>query len=165
MGSLHFFLAKGLPHVSSPPPPGSPGAYNENEIVGLVTKIYQLMVALCYLNPHEVVYPPADSGRHAMNTGLFREVGMNAQVISLLERLPHLRLDFEVDLLTWSGPVDYFHDIAIQRCRFPHDDWNPYGEERPPPDLLGPAEAVLWMRSNPEGDTLVIDTEASEWRA
>ena len=156
-------LAKGMSHVSSPPAPGSAEAYNEDEIIGLLTQIYNLMIALAYILPNEVSYPPADTGRHALNTPLLRELGMNAQVISLLEHLPHVAQE-ELELWIWSSPCNYFHDLQLRRDRDPYGKIPPntVDGEGKPIALLGPAEITLTTPAYPDGNAWVLDTQASK---
>ena len=161
-------LAKGMSHVSSPPAPGSAEAYNENEIIGLLTQIYNLMVTLAHILPHEVRYPPADTGRHALNTPLLHELGMNAQVISLLEHVPHIRQDpaFDMELWICSSASDYFDDVQLRRNRDPYGTYWMFSDgvdgDGKPIALLGPAELTLTTPAYFDGNAWVLDTEASK---
>ena len=127
---------KGLGRMSAPPPRGSSEAYDEDEIVGLMTEVYHLMRKTSYLYPHENVHPPAaDTDRHAFDTALSREVGMNDRVISLLERLPNIRQEgcHTLNLWVWSVPFNYFHVYPVRYSCEPHGTWGVHtdGKRRP----------------------------------
>lgn len=76
------------PRVHGIPSGDSPLAYNEDELVVILTDIYEHFIESSYLPKDGVSFPPQSTGRHALNTDYLRdELRLSAHVISLLERL------------------------------------------------------------------------------
>ncbi|KAK2595886.1 hypothetical protein N8I77_013677 [Diaporthe amygdali] len=69
--------------------------YDEDEIVGLVTELYELLVKLAYIGRDHITWPP--SGGHAINEDSCRELQVAPEVISLLKRLPYIPWDEDPD--------------------------------------------------------------------
>jgi hypothetical protein len=82
-----------------------------------------LMVALCYLPANEVIFPPQDTGCHALNGALCQEFNLHPRVKSLLKRLPYLQSSsFDpVQFLEDSTAICYLDDDELRRRRLsPH---------------------------------------------
>lgn len=60
--------------------------FNEDEIVSLVTELYQLLIKLAYIDRDHIAWPPP--GGHAISEDLCRELQVVPEVIWLLKRLP-----------------------------------------------------------------------------
>lgn len=161
--------------ILRPPSPGSPLAYNEDEIVALVTQIYTLMIALCYFSTDDVLFPPPDTGRHVLDAAKCAEFGLHPRVVSLLERLPYLHDSFGhwTEFYKDSRVINYLDEIDMSRCRDPHDmhrtirytaDGIPGHPEYPGRDedyILQPQDVALTKMLSRDGQTWILDTEAS----
>lgn len=93
--------------------------YDENEIVGFVTKLYELLIKLAYLGRNQITWPP--DGGHAINGELCRELRIEPEVVSLMKRLPYVDGDlrYSVHLFPNSEPLSYLQDGDVQRSRDP----------------------------------------------
>lgn len=97
-----------VPVIASAPAVDSPLAYNEDEIVSVITDIYKLFLNLNYLEPSAIIFPPEDTGRQDIDTKLLsEEYNMNPTVVSLVQRLPYV-VDSYRDEIVW-----YPESIAI----------------------------------------------------
>lgn len=157
--------------ILSPPLPGSSLAYNEDEIVALITQIYTLMIALCYISIDDVLFPPHDTGRHILNAARCAELGLHPHVVSLLERLPFLKewIEFYVD----SRVINYLDETDMSLCRDPHHmhrimRHDPYQIARYPKYpgrdedyILQPQDVALTKMLSRDGRTWILDIEAS----
>lgn len=57
-------LRVNAPRVHDNFPDDSPLAYNEDELVTVLTDIYKLFIEVAYLPEEGVLFPPQDTGRH-----------------------------------------------------------------------------------------------------
>jgi hypothetical protein len=162
--------------ILSPPPPGSPLVYSEDEIVALVTQVYTLMIALCYIRTDDVLFPPVDTGRHVLDAARYAGFNLHPRVVSLLERLPFLKdlragpAEFYKD----SRAINYLDEMDRSRCRDPHDMYTvmrhdpggvPGHPEYPGRDedyTLQPQDVALTRMISRDGRTWILDTEASK---
>ena len=163
-------MTTGLQLITSPPPADSPLAYNEDEITSLITQIYNMLLRISYLSPSDVVFPPADTGRHLLDTALFHnKVHIGTQVISLLERLPYVRVGLPLPVFYEAIPYDYTEDTDtlqhIIETRDP-DTWNRWNQGRKGPHrrYLRPEDVALTYPTDAgrEGATWILDVEASK---
>lgn len=94
--------------------------YDEDEIAGLVTELYELLVKLAYIGRDHIAWPPADGG-HAINEDLCRELHIAPNALSLLKRLPYVDADcpYTLHLLPNSEPLSYLLDSNVERSRDP----------------------------------------------
>lgn len=93
--------------------------YNEDEIVSLVTELYELLVKLAYIDRDHIAWPPP--GGHAINEDLCRELRVAPEVISLLKRLPYVdeNCPYSLHLFPNSEPLSYLQDSDVERSRDP----------------------------------------------
>lgn len=73
-------------HISSPPPPGSPLAYNEDTIVRLILSIFNLLIRIGHIRTLSLVCP--GDPRYQINEALCAELNLDRRVTLLLKRLP-----------------------------------------------------------------------------
>lgn len=130
--------------------------YNEDEIVGLVTELYELLVKLAYIDRDHITWPP--HGGHAINEDLCRELQVALEVISLLNRLPYVdekNCPYSPHLFPNSEPLSYLQDSDVERSRdptaYPH---------KPRRDYILPHDIPLTGPGD-EGPYLVLDVKDS----
>ncbi|RAK72502.1 uncharacterized protein BO72DRAFT_452590 [Aspergillus fijiensis CBS 313.89] len=130
--------------------------YNETTLVGLITKIYRTYQQLNYINPDELIWPPADGAGHAINEPLCAALHLDPAVISLLKRLPYprtSRLAETVPITPLSRAFVYLEDEEIRGGRDPKR----YGHvDELRGDVLRPQEIALSCPED-EGDCWVLD--------
>lgn len=129
--------------------------YNEDEIVSLVTKLYELLVKLAYIGRDHIRWPPP--GGHAINEDLCRELQVAPEVISLLKRLPYVDEDcpYALDLFPNSEPLSYLQDSDVERSRDPAAS-----PHRPRRDYILPHDIPLTGPGD-EGPYFVLDVKES----
>lgn len=129
--------------------------YNEDEIVGLVTKLFEPLVEVAYIGRDHIRWLPA--GGYAINEDLCRELQVAPEVISLLKRLPYVDEDcpYSLHLLPNSEPLSYLQDSDVERSRGP--DASPH---RPRRDYILPHDISLTGPSD-EGPYFVLDVRES----
>ncbi|KAF4467498.1 hypothetical protein FALBO_5635 [Fusarium albosuccineum] len=139
-----------------PYPPNSPLAYNEDEIVGLITEIYVMLIALCYYNREDVVFPPADTSRHILKSPLVQE--LTPRAVSLLERIPYCtrRIHDRPFLYPYSFPINYLDEEEFRLGREPLP-----GSRGDAARKLQPHDVAISTCFDPEGTTLISDTEGN----
>jgi hypothetical protein len=126
------------------------------------------MVALCHVEPDWVRYPAADTGRHELNSKLFRDSGMNDVAISLVERMPQMDGGHEdVEWCMDSVPTNYFDGSQLGYHRLLHSPYSNWTYERNPSPsdkdfFLGPFEVALSLTHVAGCRMIIIDTEASK---
>lgn len=131
--------------------------YNEDEIVSLITELYELLVKLAYIGRDDITWPP--SGGHAINEDSFRELQVAPEVISLLKRLPYVDENFRhvLHLFPNSEPLSYLQDSDVERSRdpaaYPH---------RPRRDYILPHDIPLTGPGD-EGPYFVLDVRESRF--
>ncbi|ROV86863.1 hypothetical protein VMCG_10809 [Cytospora schulzeri] len=125
--------------------------YNEDEFVGLVTNLYELLIKIAYLGRDQITWPPG--GGHAINEDLCRELQIKPEVVSLMKRLPYVDGDFRycIHLYPQSEPLSYLQDDDVERSRDP--DGGPGRLRR---DYILPCDIPLTAPGD-EGPYLVLD--------
>lgn len=163
-----FNELRGVPRIKSVPPPDSPLAYNEEDLVGILTDIYNHFADVLYIQGH-VSFPPADTGRHSLNVEYLRdELHMTARVTSLLERLPYA--DFNRwERWEWLPRARFVDYRDMKSARFARDPGgiSMYAGFRDDIhsrlNFLRPGDVALSIAA--DGDcrgTIILDTEASK---
>lgn len=129
--------------------------YDENEVVGLVTELYELLIKLAYLGRDQITWPPG--GGHALNEDLCRELQIEPGVVSLMRRLPYVDGDFRyaIHLFPQSEPLSYLQDDDVERSRDPEA-----APRRPRRDYILPCDIPLTAPGD-EGPYLVLDVRES----
>lgn len=164
------YMPIGAPYVLVPPPEESPQAYNEDEIVSLFNEIFQIFLDLKYLQPNEVAFPPAETGRHRLeNAFLMGPIGMNRRVVSLLQRLPFITKkvhDDHVQFFVSSIGINYTRESEefLFACRDPPTYHRfAVGRWYPNPSYLRPDDFALCYGYQSDDPTWILDTEASKF--
>lgn len=129
--------------------------YNEDEIVSLVTELYELLVKLAYIDRDHIRWSPP--GGHAINEDLCRELQLAPEVISLLKWLPYVDEDcpYALHLFPNSEPLSYLQDSDVERSRDPAAY-----PDKPRRDYILPHDIPLTCPGD-EGPYLVLDVRAS----
>ena len=94
--------------------------YHEDEIVGLMTELYKLLVELCYITDDDIDWAPMEG--HLINEILCEEIGIEEAVVSLMRRLPYHkdnRTYYGFFLFPQSKPYRYVDDDHIRNGRDP----------------------------------------------
>ncbi|CZR66790.1 uncharacterized protein PAC_16691 [Phialocephala subalpina] len=148
-----------------PTPPPSPilntisTPYDENEIVDLITELYELLVKLACFPPDEVTWPPEPG--HQINEVLCEELHLDPAVTSLMKKLPYLDSDLrgQVHLFPGSEPYSFLKDGDILESRDPENlPPRPGKESKLRLDYLLPHDVAL-AHNLRYGMTLVLDTK------
>lgn len=135
--------------------------YDENEIVGLVAELYDLLTRLAYLDRDQVTWPPPDGHAERINEALCREqLQMAPEVVALMKRLPYVDGDFRysIHLFPRSEPLSYLQDTDVERSRDP--DGEPRRGLRR--DYILPHDIPLTAPGD-EGPYLVLDVRESTY--
>lgn len=129
--------------------------YSENEIIGLVTDLYNLLIKLAYISRDHIAWAPV--GGHAINEDLCHELQIAPEVISLMKRLPYVDADcpYSLHLLPNSEPLSYLEDSDVERSRDPAAY-----PERPRRDYMLPHDIPLTGPGD-EGPYFVLDVRDS----
>lgn len=129
--------------------------YDEDEIVGLVTELYELLIKLAYIGRDHITWPP--SGGHAINENSCRELQLSPEVVSLLKRLPYVNGDcrYVLHLFPNSEPLSYLQDSDLERSRDPAAS-----PHRPRRDYILPHDIPLTGPGD-EGPYFVLDVRES----
>lgn len=130
--------------------------YVENEVVGFVTELYELLHKLAYLGRDQITWPP--DGGHAINKGLCHELQIEPEVVSLMKRLPYVNADFQysIHLFPQSEPLSYLQDDDVERSRDPNGE-----PRRLRRDYILPHDIPLSAPGD-EGPYLVLDIRESK---
>lgn len=156
-------------HIPSPPPPGSPLAYNEATIIGLISQIFSLLLRVGHIaDVSDIVYPPEGGIHESLDLGLCAELNLDPAVISLLQHMPYFADGgISAQFAPGSYLPTYIHDGVLPASRkiggLP--DWQP-GNVNARPPTLRPQDVVLLYQIDPDdmGETWVLDTEANTIR-
>ena len=159
------------PRIHDIPANDSALAYNEDELVTVLTNIYKHFIEVAYLPEKGVLFPPQDTGRHTLDMNYLRdELHLDARVISLLERLPYVsRKDFpECEWYPSAHVVNYLDHEDALRARDPAMlSATGGGDEQHVPNVefMRPGDVALSLPANPSDYmfTLILDTAASQW--
>lgn len=164
----YFNELRGAPRIKSVPPPDSPLAYNEEDLVDILTDIYNHFFDILYIQGR-VSFPPGDTGRHSLNVEyLGDELHMTARVISLLERLPYAGFD-RWDRKEWYPRARFVDYRDIESARFARDPgrismYADLGDDiYPRLDFMRPGDVALSIPAHTDCQgTIILDTEASK---
>ncbi|KAF8859498.1 hypothetical protein BDZ45DRAFT_725250 [Acephala macrosclerotiorum] len=146
-------------------PPASPilntisTPYDEAEIVGLITELYELLVKFAYF-PHDAVTWPPENGQ-PINDALCEELHLDPIIASLMKKLPYLDSDlrYHVHLFPGSEPYSFLQDGDILESRDPENLAPRPGEEsKLRLDYLLPHDVAL-AHNLRDGMTLVFDVK------
>lgn len=147
----------------------SPWTYSEDEIASLWTQIYNFFILVGYLDKGDVIFPPADTGRHVLDRArLQQHFNMSDRVVSLLERLPYPKsgpdgnpMQGEWDFFPECTPFDYLNfSVNEKDMRDPHPALT-YRRNGPLPDYLLPDDVALVAPIQSDGLTWILDTRTS----
>lgn len=132
----------------------SDDAYDENQIIDLVTEYYNLILSLCYLSAEEVDFPPPEGRR--IDEELCNSFNLTPEVISLMRRLPcpsaeGTMLEYEM-FIPNSFANSFVDSKLIELGRDP--------EILERSDFLDPSHIALSIMGD-EGAWLVLDTTRS----
>lgn len=163
----YFDQRRGAPRIKSVPPPDSPLAYNEDDLVSIFTDIYNHFSEILYLQGH-ISFPPDDTGRHSLDVEYLRdELRMTPRVISLLERLPYADLN-RWDPHEWYPGARFVDYRNTKTARFARDPggismYAGFGDDGcPRSDFLRPGDVALSIAAYDGRGTIILDTEASK---
>lgn len=159
------------PSTPDPTPPPSPKfydirtSYDEGEIAGLITELYELLVMLAYFSRDDIIWPPSENG-HNINENLCKELDLDPAVISLMKRIPYAGSNFRstFDLFPDSRPYSFLDDDDIIASRDP--ERVPNGQQNDlRMDYLPPHDISLSEHHLEEGLPVVLDTKESMFRS
>ena len=94
-------------------PPFYGSLYDENEIVGLFTEIYQTLVRQGYITDSEMNWPPPE-GRNIPLDCLVDPGRLDERVVSLMKKLP---IGPELEILPRMRPSYYMNANELRRSR------------------------------------------------
>ena len=80
--------------------------YDEDDIAEIITKIYRVLVELCYISAEDIIWPPSADG-HVINEQLCRKLRLSPTVISLMKKIPYPKdIDYacRMELFPYSNP-------------------------------------------------------------
>lgn len=150
-------------HISSPPPPGSPLAYDEDPLVTLILSIFNLLIRIGHLGTLHLIFP--GDPRHNIDEALCAELNLDARVISLLKRLPYFAqpgYSEAIMIAPGSFMPNYLDPAHLRQGR---QMYALPGYAEPEPDWPGlrPEDVVLLynIEFDQLSDTWILDTEAS----
>lgn len=132
-------------------------AYIEQEIVDLVTQLYELLVDLCYIPRSDIVWPPQPHG-HRINEAICEELGLTHKVVRLMRRIPYPRDSYtakDFELFPWSRVFVYLEDDELRNGRDPDH----YGAECRL-DYIKDTDIALCSGTR-DGISVVLDTAES----
>jgi hypothetical protein len=133
--------------------------YNEQEIVNLVTELYELLVELCYVSRSDIAWPPKPNG-HRIDEAICKELGLKPEVVRLMQKIPYPRDSYiarDVELFPWSDVYVYIEDGEIRAGRDPDH----FGDECRP-DYIKSTDIALCQGTR-DGMTVVLDTAESRY--
>lgn len=158
---------EGAELITSPPPPDSPLAYREDDIVSIFNDIFRIFLDLCYIGPSDIVFPDEDTGRHRIDTERFRtELNMSPRAVSLVQRLPCIVKDSYdgTQIYQQAIAVNYLNDRDLVPSRDPGKISFISGVNPNFKDVvifLRPDDIALSFPWNGDCSTLILDLEAS----
>ena len=174
LGIILYFLMQ-QPAYDPPPPPARPPSppprelptavlttrtpYNEDEIAEIITKIYEVLVELCYISAEEIAWPTS-AGVHVINLQLCEKLGISSTAISLMKKIPYPKdVDYacRMELFPYSNPYCYLDAGETRSGRDPENVMEEYCRV----NYLLPQDIAL--THNPrDGEAVVIDTKESK---
>lgn len=130
--------------------------YDEDEIVDLVSDLYELLIKLAYIGRDQVSW--ASDGGHAINEDLCRELQIEPRVVSLMKRIPYVHEDlrWSIHLFPRSEPLIYLLDEDVERSRDPGGDADAVNR-----DYILPHDIPLTTPGD-EGPYFVLDIRESK---
>lgn len=144
--------------------------YNEDEIVALVTEIFNFLLLFGYMSPSEVEWAPppsAASTGHLIDLQLCHELGIDDGVVQLMRKLPYVREGGDGDdngcfnLFPRSRYWRYTNEWDLRTARFAGGA----GAEDEERDLES-QRLKAWEISLADGETdgtgLILDTRESK---
>lgn len=150
-------------HVSSPPPPGSPLAYDEDTIITLILSIFNILARIGHIRTLDLIFQ--DDPRHNIDDALCAELNLDARVTSLLKRLPYFaQPGYSESTMIAPGSFlpNYFYPERLRQGR---QMYALPGYAEPEPDWPGlrPQDVVLLynVKFDQLSETWILDTEAS----
>lgn len=150
-------------HISSPPPPGSPLAYDEDTLATLIFSIFTLLVRIGHIRTLDLIFP--GDPRHNIDEALCAELNLDARVISLLKRLPYFaQPGYSESIMIAPGSFlpNYLDPEHLRQGRQVYA-LPGYAEPEPNWPGLRPQDVVLLYDIDFDqfSDTWILDTEAS----
>jgi hypothetical protein len=142
--------------ISTPPPLTSSLAYDENVIVFLITRIWEMFVALGYVKSGDIVF--------AWTNGHRLDDAVVAEVVSLIRRLPavrpgsYMRQEFAPGVLFLSF-IDGRH---VRMSRDPAGMIAYAAMDGKSVDPMRPTDVMIGEYRYGDSDTWVLDAEASK---
>jgi hypothetical protein len=146
--------------MSLPPDPrvGATSQYDREEVIAVVTEFYQFLAKLPYIEPADVLFPPA-SGWSNINHQNFAGLGKSEEVIELLKRLPYIDMSGHEYLIAPNTyPCDYRREPFQSPVTTKSTGWYvPIGSEFPP-------WVVPLTYGKRDGTYLMLDTTDGKFR-
>ncbi|KAK6223281.1 hypothetical protein LQW54_000398 [Pestalotiopsis sp. IQ-011] len=134
--------------------------YDEDEIVQLMTEIYQLHIKLCTIEADQVAFPP-DGGHYFIDEETCASLRIDPVVVSLMKRLPYPKkreTQVEFCLLPGGWPLVYTHYQDIYAGR---DTENAPIGERLDFNYTLPHDIALTLFGHRDGYSTILDTKES----
>lgn len=150
--------------LTTPPPANSPLAYNEGTILLIITRIWEIFIALNYVRRDQVAFAPPTG--HALDEELLAEIGpLDDRVVSLMRRLPAVRADAVADVEFAPGVsiVSFLKPHQVRRSRDPGDWISWAATEGRTLDPMLPTDVQIWPHIYSDSESWVLDVEASIW--
>jgi len=136
--------------------------YNETEIVRLVSDIYTTLIRLGHLEDEEVAWAPPEG--HTLDLfGLDDNARIDLRVISLMERLPYMKLSDYKPLVLAMRPVNYLdhRDLALSRDIDKLEYWE-FPTHRLDTGNALPTELLLLQGQQSDDPCLILDVADSK---
>ncbi|KAM3075137.1 hypothetical protein ACMFMG_007406 [Clarireedia jacksonii] len=93
------------------------GVYNQEEIVSLITRYYELLAKMRYFPKSYIKYPPHEP---AIDLKLAKELNLEPQVIELLQALPYVEgYSNEDEFILWGSFADMRDPEVLRQSRDP----------------------------------------------
>lgn len=150
-------------HISSPPPPGSPLAYDEDTLITLILSVLYLLTRIGHIESLDLIFP--GDARHNIDEAICAELNLDARVISLLKRLPYFaQPGYSESIMIAPGSFlpNYLDPEHLRQGRQIYA-LPGYAEPEPDWPSLRPEDVVLLynIEFDQLSDTWISDTEAS----
>jgi len=136
--------------------------YNETEIVGLITDLYDILVRLGHYTEDEIIRPPP--GGHVLDlSALSDDSRIDLRVLSIMQNMLMPR-DTDRNVTPYMRPVAFLYPIplAISRDINKLDYWAPPGHSRLDQSNALPTVLLLLEGDEAGGPSLVLDIADSE---
>lgn len=155
--------------IVAPPAAGDPLAYDEALTVFLLTRIWEILIALCHVQRDDVVFAP--EGGHQLNDALVAHLKLAPSVVSLMRKMPYFKsaADGTPQLIHEGSPLSFLHDQDLVLGRDPNYLHTIGSTPATEINFLGidefylrPQDTGLVTPSMSWGKAWVLDTEASE---